>query len=554
MARATPLRRWSARQEWNPLRAIFRLFTSVRFAIGMGLTVAVAALLGVIFPQAPDAVRLNPAAYDAWMEDKGAAFGILAPWMRNAGLFEVFRSIWFNGLFFVLLASVAVCTFNRIAPTWRMLRRPVRRVNDRYFDRAHARASLEGFGDAAAVERTLRAARYRVERVEQRDGAIYLFADRFPWAAMATFLTHASLIVFLAGGIVSKLIGFDTFVQVVEGGTAPVFPVLHPNQMQIENLDSYEGRDARGNIIDYWTQLVIYRGGREVCRGKTTVNDPLPCEGYRFHQAAFSGDAVALRVRDLRTGAAVYAEAPILEGRYPSPRLVIRDAAGAVLFDRFLTLAPLDDRRALALAPVEQMQQVLPVVMHRSADDAPWQLSIVRLSGRGASGDAPGELTIHEGQRVSAGGLDVEYAETRALPSLALQGIPGLEPVGFLQLVTEADGTLTLDLQNPARPESAAARMELRQGQPLTAGDYEYTFVGPRAYTGVQVRRDPGSWLIWTATAMMMVGLAVTFWVPRRRLWVRITPDRTQIAGIAERTAHLSDELRRLLERARDRR
>lgn len=40
-----------------------------------------------------------------------------------------------------------------------------------------------------------------------------------------------------------------------------------------------------------------------------------------------------------------------------------------------------------------------------------------------------------------------------------------------------------------------------------------------------------------------MVGLIVTLYVPRRRLWVKVTREQTYLAGLAERTAHLGEEL-----------
>ena len=95
---------------------------------------------------------------------------------------------------------------------------------------------------------------------------------------------------FLAGGIVSKLVGFNTFSEVAEGATFPVFPVVHANQMQVLNLDSIEGRDEQGRIIDYRTMLVVYQDGVERCRGWTTVNNPLRCNGYTFHQATYTGN------------------------------------------------------------------------------------------------------------------------------------------------------------------------------------------------------------------------------------------------------------------------
>lgn len=43
---------------------------------------------------------------------------------------------------------------------------------------------------------------------------------------------------------------------------------------------------------------------------------------------------------------------------------------------------------------------------------------------------------------------------------------------------------------------------------------------------------------------MAMVGLAITFYVPRRRLWVKVTPARTYMAGVAEKTTRLGREMR----------
>ena len=45
---------------------------------------------------------------------------------------------------------------------------------------------------------------------------------------------------------------------------------------------------------------------------------------------------------------------------------------------------------------------------------------------------------------------------------------------------------------------------------------------------------------------MAMVGLGMTFYLPRRRLWVRVTPERSSFAGIAERPARYARELRRM--------
>ena len=75
---------------------------------------------------------------------------------------------------------------------------------------------------------------------------------------------------------------------------------------------------------------------------------------------------------------------------------------------------------------------------------------------------------------------------------------------------------------------------------------YEYTFVGQRAFAGIAVKRDSGAWFIWIATAMLVGGLALTFYVPRRRLWLRLTTGGTHIASLAEKSGGFEKDMRTL--------
>ncbi|MFN8557660.1 MAG: cytochrome c biogenesis protein ResB [Dehalococcoidia bacterium] len=196
MAGVPAARRWMELRGADPLRPVFRLLTSVRFAIVLVLIVAVAALLGVIFPQAPEPIRLSPDAFDAWTEDQRHRYGPFADLLRFLGLFNVFHTVWFNGLFFLLLGAVAVCTYNRFGPTLRMVRRPVRRVNDRFFDHAHARALLTEPLPIADVDAGCAPAATRSERLDERDGTVYLLADRASPGRRWRRLPHLSLILY----------------------------------------------------------------------------------------------------------------------------------------------------------------------------------------------------------------------------------------------------------------------------------------------------------------------------------------------------------------------
>lgn len=546
MASATTAKPRSSAGGFDPFKPVFRLLTSVRFALVQLGVVAVAALLGVFFPQVPDPVRLNPPAYDAWTEVQRETYGPATDLMRRVDLFEVFRSVWFNGLLILLLVSVGVCTVNRFTPIWRTIRRPLRRVNDRFFETAHARAVFATPLDAGAVESVLRRKRFKVETVAERDRTRYLFADRYSWAQLATFVTHLSLILFMAGGIVSKLVGFQTFIQIAEGGTMPVFPVLHENQMQVLNLDSIEGKDADGNIIDYRTEAVVFQNGQEICRGDITVNGPLRCNGYTFHQATYTANGAALQIRDLTTGQVVFSEAPLLQDApgAPRPRLVVRDAAGATVLDEYFTMAPISQEALAQVFAMPDTGRAYAVSGPLDLTDPDrWRLGVFHAPRSGDAADGPVQLSLAVGERASAGGYSFEFADLAENPYEVIQGIPGMERAALLQIAEDAQGTVYLDLLNMGDRAAETGRFQLEAGRSLVVGNREYTFLGRREYTGVLVKRDPGSWFIWTATTLLMAGLLLTFYVPRRRLWVKVTPDQTYLAGLAERTAHLSEEL-----------
>ncbi len=267
------------------VQPIWRILTSVRFAVFFIATLALLGLLGVIIPQVPEAMRGDAAATQAWVDAERGTFGPLTDPMYRLGLFEVFHARWFVVALGFLVVNVTTCTFNRWSPTCRNVFRPPKRVPDTFFERAHNRVSLAP-AEPAEVESVLRRLRFKVS-AETRDGATYVFADRYPWTQLATFVSHLALILFISGGLITHLAGFTSNIFAGEGTTAPVFAVSNPNQLQVR-IDQAIGRfGIQGNALDYRTHLTIFKDGRQVASGYTTVNDPLKYVGYRFHQVAY---------------------------------------------------------------------------------------------------------------------------------------------------------------------------------------------------------------------------------------------------------------------------
>ncbi|MEX0801012.1 MAG: cytochrome c biogenesis protein ResB [Dehalococcoidia bacterium] len=561
MAKETALRGSSwlrLARELDPFRATWRLFTNVRWAIGIITFMVLASLVGVLVPQAPANVRGSDALEAGWLARQEERFGFLTDAMNSLGLFDVFHARWFVYALGLLVVSVSVCTASRLPSIWRTVTRPRKRVNDAYFQSAHHRYDYATPSGAHDLEAALRKRLYKVERYDEGD-TLYLFADRFQFVQLATFASHLALIVLLAAALVSRFDGFSTGVMLAEGSTAPVFDLADPDQMQVELVDTVGRFTDSGQPLEYSSQLAIHRGGEEVARCTSTVNSPCGFDGYRFHQAAYFGFGADVRVRDLASGNVVYRETLSLSDQLPSPHVIVRDGDGATLLDERLVLTDILSNEELtyygALVELEN-GRVLTIGARKLAGEEDWRLAVFE-PGEGETS----QLLLAEGDSGSASGLDVTFAGLGSLPAAFVRDFPlpeGLEPGGSGDAVLEmrnvvygtdtpSEGT-SLEAAGDGPPELTIVGLRpqavtLREGDSVEIGGYEYTFQSQREFAGIQVKKDRGDLLIWIGAGLLIGGLLATFWVPRRRLWAKITPARTYLAGHAGHLVNLRKEM-----------
>lgn len=544
-----------------PFAAVWWLFTNVRFAIVLLALLSAASLLGVVVPQVPSNMRGDAVAEAAWLKAQEGRYGFLTDPMHRLGLFDVFHTGWFVMLLAVTTAATAAYVISRAPGIWRTVTRPRKRVPDRYFGLAPERFFVPERLDAGRLVAVLRRGRYRVETTEEA-GAVYLFADRFQWAQLGTLFTHAAIIVFILSAIVSRMDAFSAPLLLAEGGTEPVLPPGQPRQMQVELVDARASFTPQGRPLDYRSEIAVYEGGEMVKRCQSTVNSPCSYRGFRFYQSAYFGFGAAVQVRDLSTGNAIYLETLALTDTWPSPRVSVRDASGAVLLDRDLvltdnldldgvsytgTLVQLPDGRTLTIGlRVKGGDQKLAVFEPGQRPDA------VRL-------------LLAEGETKESGGLTVTYAGLTEIPALLVPDFPlppsagaGTNGPAFLQMSNVVYGTarasegsvdaspvasgppvLTISGAGP-RP------LTLEAGQKAVVDGLEYTFEGQREFSGITAKRDRSDTLVWVGAGLTVLGLMVTFWVPRRRLWVKITEAGSWFAGQAASHARYSEEMGRL--------
>jgi cytochrome c biogenesis protein len=84
--------------------------------------------------------------------------------------------------------------------------------------------------------------------------------------------------------------------------------------------------------------------------------------------------------------------------------------------------------------------------------------------------------------------------------------------------------------------------------EPGTTAGYAITWNEASAYTGMVIKKDPGAPFIWIAYIALILGLVLTFYFPRRRVWGRYHDGRLELAMLADRYVDTEREFGRLLE------
>jgi cytochrome c biogenesis protein len=310
-------------------QALWRLFTSVNFAVLQIIVLALLAVVGMTVRQLPGFAFRSANDYADQMERLRAQYepvlgrGVV-DLMERLQLFHVFTSTWFTIGLVVLIVSILVCTIDRTPRLWRQSAE-IRVVQpDAYFDpRLPDRVSIAAAPGLtiAGVREALRRERFAVREADGGDGVRYLYGDRNRWVKMATLLTHLGLILFLVAGAVTSRLGDEQGLVVPEGETLTVQPIGTPGLLLVKNFGfDAPGFAETGKASDFTTDLAVYRDGALLARKTIRVNDPLSIGGYTFHQNGF-GPAPDIELRDTTSGGILW-----------SGPVALTDAAGGLPF------------------------------------------------------------------------------------------------------------------------------------------------------------------------------------------------------------------------------
>ncbi len=329
-------RRLHAMKKTSNARALYELFSSMRFAISLLTILAIASVIGTVLKQNEP--------YNAYLNQFGPFW---FPIFEKLGLYAVYNASWFLAILCFLVLSTSACILRQSKPMLREMRafkEHARETSLRLF-KLHAEAPAAAAPTRADAEAYLKHSGFQT-RIAERDDGVLIAAKRGSWSRVGYFFAHGGLVVVCVGGLLDgnlplrlqmwlgdkqatqgdQLIAdiptrsrlaednwsYRGNVFIPEGKSASVAVLREGDGILLQELpftvslqkfhiEHYE----TGQPKRFASDIIVTdkRSGKSEVR-TIDVNKPFETHGVTLYQASFDdgGSRLKLRVRSLGTG------------------------------------------------------------------------------------------------------------------------------------------------------------------------------------------------------------------------------------------------------------
>ncbi|MGC5615245.1 cytochrome c biogenesis protein ResB [Georgenia sp. Z1491] len=475
------------------LRWAWRQLTSMRTAILLLLLLAVAALPGAFIPQQAS----DPAAVSQFRAERPELSG----WLDRLDLFDMYGSIWFQTVYVLLFVSLIGCIVPRIGVHVRSLRAAPPKVPGRLTRFAGHSVRRDPTRTPAELGEAARLAlrrRFRAVVSAKDDGTVEVSAERGYLRETGNIVFHLALLAVLVAFGLGQMISYRGQAIVVEGesfansvvdydsftaGSLVRTGSLDPFVVRLDEFSSEFTLDAQAR--DFLAEVSVTRADGTAEAGDIAVNHPLNVDGTNIY----------------------------LSGNGYAPRLTVHDGAGEVAFSQPVPFLPEDgvytSRGVVKVPDVSGDQEQLgltgtflptaivdtagtPVSIHPQPEDP---LLVLTLW--------VGDLGLDEGEPQNVYVLDTD--RMRQVYEPAADGSAGSAEGGQVPLTIYLGPGDTVEL-------------------PEGLGSITFEEELPR-FVALDLRNDPTLPYLLAASIAAMLGLFGSLFVPRRRVWVRLTSD-----------------------------
>ncbi|MGO3070245.1 MAG: cytochrome c biogenesis protein ResB [Brevibacterium linens] len=470
--------------------------TTMRVALILLLVLALAAIPGSLLPQRIQ----DPGRVNTFLENNGA----WGQFLDTIQMFDVYSSIWFSAIYLLLMISLVGCVVPRTKQHWKAMRSSPPKAPRRLsrmpgyasFTSAQADTDTREHADEAfldAAEARLKKSGYRINR--QSD---HIAAERGYLRETGNLVFHIALLMATLTMAIGSLFGYEGQRILVEGETF---------SNSLVSYDSFEPGsyyDA-DNLPDFRLKLDSFTSTFDDQAAGNQFGQPRTFDAKVTTTADGETESRVLKVNEpVRVGGVgVY-----LTGNGYAPEVTVRDAKGDIVQSGPQVFIPDGGD------PGYTSEGVIKV-----PDSAGTQMGFVGVFLPTAAQNEDGELIS-------------SFAELRN-PYLVMSGYTG--DLGLDSGVPQSVYTLDAENMTEMTDESGDPLViQLAEGetQKLPNGG-SVTFDGVKKYIAVDISQDPTQALMLISAILVLAGLGLSLFIPRRRVWVRIKNGDAEVAALA---------------------
>jgi cytochrome c biogenesis protein len=471
-------------------RYFWRQLTSMRTALVLLLLMALAAIPGSLIPQNSQ----NPMAVTDYFKQHRT----LAIWFDRLSLFDVYSSAWFSAIYILLFISLIGCVLPRSFEHFHAARALPPKTPKSLSRLEHFQSWPVSGEELEIAKKWLKAKRFRV--LESEDS---LSAEKGYLRETGNLFFHISLILILIGVLIGGLFGLR--------GSA----ILSQGERFVNNATSYDtisfGQISNENSLPPFTITV----DKFVAKYNTLTSAP---EDYTLYvtTVAEPGAKPIKQVVKVNSPITFGSTRIYLQANGYSPIVTVQDKNGNVTFQGPVPFLPQDGNlRSIGAIKVPDGDPQLGFV-------SSFVPTYARSSDQGAISVFP------------------EALDPKLLFSI-WQGDLGLDsgnPQSVYRIDTSKMKQISLN--------------SLKPGEFLKFSEGTITFEGVVPWVNLQIVSDPGKSYSLIGGIVAILGLLASLFTRRRRIWIRVSDGKVEVAGLAKNSAPgLEAEMKEFVTRLR---
>lgn len=376
---------------------------------------------------------------------------------------DMYHSWWFQLFLFLLTMNIVICSVERFPTAWKTAFKKKRVFNPERFRTVSNRVEITDSRTPDQLKPLYEKAAgkgFGFLRTDNQANGFLIFAEKWRWTRLGVYVVHASVILLLIGSMIGNYFGFDGFVNIPEGETVDTIQLRNSNQRLKLGFEI--------RCDDF--HVAFYPDGTpKEFRSKVTI--------FENGQAVHQKDIIMndpLRYKGINVFQSSY-------GELPNERPGRTETADWNPGDEItLDFTHPDTGKRNRITTMMGKQVTLP------HDAGRFKISKFQKTadfmGRNIGSAFTGILTFPDNREVTV-----------------------LLPLSFPNFDKMRNGKWVISVAN----------QKVKKFNPMEKEEKKY-------YTGLQVTKDPGVWLVYTGFILIIIGCYVTFFMSHQKLCIEM--------------------------------